>query len=118
MKKLDEEQRLYEEEMKKLEKEKKRFEEEQRKMEIQKIYQEERQKLMDELDRIRKSKRFVYDDDTTIYKNAETKTFYSEYIQKQYKNSDNEFPNRNTQTKVFGSDDNDDNVYLNTTNSS
>ena len=116
MRRLEEEQRLYEEEMRRLEEEKRKYEEEQRKNEIQKIYLEEKQKLLDELERIKKSKRFIYDSDTTIYKNAETKTFYSEYIQKQYINSQTEIPTRNTQTKVFGSDETDGNVYIDTPN--
>ena len=112
MRKLAEEQRLYEEEMRKCEEEKKRYEEGRRKMELQKIYIEEKQRLMDELDRIKKSKRFEYDTDTIIYKNTDTKTFYSEYIQKKYKNADAEFPSRNTRTKIFGSDEPDENVYI------
>ena len=104
--------------MRRLEEEKRKYEEEQRKNEIQKIYLEEKQRLLDELERIKKSKRFIYDVDTTIYKNAETKTFYSEYMQKLYNNSKNEFPTRNTRTKVFGSDETEENVYINTASSS
>ena len=118
MEKLEEEQKLFEEELRKYEDEKRRYEEEQRKILLQKIIAEEKQKELDEQERNKLSRRFIYDEDNTIYKNTNTKTFYTEYIQKKYTAStDTAFPTRKTETKVFGSDENEDYVY-NTANTS
>lgn len=118
MKKLEEEQKLFEEEMRKYEEEKRKYEEEQRRIEMQRIIAEERQRVLDEEEHAKLTRRFIYDEDKTIYKNTTTKTFYTEYIQKTYTNTtEMAFPTRNTKTKVFGSDENDDYVY-NTANTS
>ena len=115
---MEEEQKLFEEEMRKYEEEKRRFEEEQRRIEMQRIIAEEKQRVLDEEEQIKLTRRFIYDEDKTIYKNTTTKTFYSEYIQKSYTNStEMAFPTRKTTTKVFGIDENDDYVY-NTANTS
>ena len=117
IRRLEEEERLYEEEKRKLEEEKRRLTEKQGKkyraprekteVQTQIIEKEEVEEGINSL-----NKRFIYDDVTNVFKTSETKTFYSEYIQKKYKNVQAPFPTRNTKTVVIGS--NEENISDNT----
>lgn len=103
-KRREEERRLLEDEMRRLN-------------EARKLYQSEKDRLNqlnEELSLIeeKKSKRFLYDDDVSIVKNTETKTFHSNYIQKKHKIKEEEFPKRTTETRILGSECNNDTVYV------
>ena len=90
---MEEERRRVEEEKKRIEEERIKIEEEIQEKEAVKIENKEYQ--------------------TMLVKNVPLKTFYSEYIQKKYKSStDNSFPTRNTKTKVFGGDENEENKKI------
>ena len=85
--------------------------------EARKLYQSEKDRLNqlnEELSLIeeKKNKRFLYDDDVSIVKNTETKTFHSNYIQKKHKIKEEEFPKRTTETRILGSECNNDTVYV------
>ena len=65
------------------------------------------------------NKKFIYDEAIYVYKTSETKTFYSEYIQKKYQNVQAPFPTRNTKTVVIGNNEeniNDNTYFVNSNN--
>ena len=53
-----------------------------------------------------------------IYIKMQKRKHFIVNILKIYKNSQIEFPTRNTKTKVFGSDETEENIYINTENNS
>lgn len=116
IRRLEEEERLYEEEIRKLEEEKKRFNERQGKLRAPREKTEVKTEIIEKeeeeegLDIV--NKRFIYDEVINVYKTSETKTFYSEYVQKKYKNVQAPFPTRNTKTVVIGN--NEENISTNT----
>ena len=115
IRRLEEEERLYEEEKRKLEEEKRRLSENKGKLRAPREKTEvqnqiiENEEVEEEINRL--NKRFIYDEVINVYKSSETKTFYSEYMQKKYKNVQVPFPTRNTKTVVIGS--NEENVSAN-----
>ena len=81
----------------------------------QKLLEEENQQMLEdqrERERLRGSQQQDYD--PFAYKNAQTKTFYTGYVQQKYKIADNSFPERNTYTiNIKNSNINDDYNYGN-----
>ena len=63
------------------------------------LFEEEEQQIKEQIE---KNSRFEYSTDANIYKNTNLKTFYTEYMQKKYKNSEMQQPVRNTKTVVIG----------------
>lgn len=116
IRRLEEEERLYEEEMNKLLEEKRRFNEKQGKLRAPREKAEAQTQII-EKEEVEEgvtnvNRRFIYDEVINVYKTSETKTFYSEYVQKKYRNVQTPFPTRNTKTVVIGS--NEANISSNT----
>jgi hypothetical protein len=114
---LEEEEKLFEEEKRLLEEEKRRFAEKQGKLRAPREKTEVKTQIIEKEEEEEEgltnlNKKFIYDEAIYVYKTSETKTFYSEYIQKKYQNVQAPFPTRNTKTVVIGS--NEENVSANT----